>query len=80
MVVTDHKGKQRKRYPSASMMMPYEKLKSLSSVQPYLKPGITFRQRDEIAYAISDNEAAAQLNEARRQLLNTITGQVKPAA
>ncbi|EQD38870.1 integrase, catalytic region, partial [mine drainage metagenome] len=80
VVVTDPKGKQRKRYPYASMLTPYEKLKSLSGAQPYLKPGITFQRLDEIAYAISDNEAAAQLNEARRQLFNSIAEQVKPAA
>ena len=47
------------------MMTPYEKLKSLPDAKQYLKPGFTLQQLDDIALAISDNEAAHQLNEAR---------------
>ena len=54
------------------MMTPYEKLKSLPDAKQYLKPGFTFQQLDDIALAISDNEAAHQLNEARKQLFKTI--------
>ena len=57
------------------MMTPYEKLKSLPQAQPFLKVGITFKQLDEIAYAICDNKAAKQLKEAKQQLFNTITEQ-----
>ncbi len=41
-------------------MTPYDKLQSLPNAPHYLKPGLTFRQLDAIAYAISDNEAQAQ--------------------
>jgi len=61
-------------YPCEQMMPPYEKLKSLPQAQAFLKVGITFKQLDEIAYAISDNEAAKQ------QLFNTITEQHHRAA
>lgn len=68
----DAKGKQKKIYPYQAMMTPYEKLKSLPEAKQYLKPGMTFKQLDDIALSISDNEAANQLNEARKQLFKTI--------
>ncbi len=52
--------------------MGYEKLKSLPEAAQYLKPGITFEQLDAIAHAISDNEAARRLNQARAELFRSI--------
>ena len=72
IVIIDAKGKQKKTYPYKAMMTPYEKLKSLPEAKQNLKPGITLQQLDDIALAISDNEAAHQLNEARKQLFKTI--------
>lgn len=80
VVKIDAKGKQKKTYPYEAMMTPYEKLKSLSEAEQYLKPGITFGQLDDIALAISDNEAAQQLNEARKQLFNAIHEQDQQVA
>ena len=80
LTVTDHKGKQRNTYPYEKMMTPYEKLKSLPEATSYLKPGATFEQLDAIAHAISDNEAAQQTNEAKRQLFRTIFEQDKRVA
>ncbi len=77
VTLTDSKGKQRKTYPYEQMMTPYEKLKSLPEAASYLKPGITFQDLDAIAYAISDNEAATQMNEAKKKLFNTIFEQGK---
>jgi transposase InsO family protein len=71
-VVVDKKGKQRKQYPYKQMMTPYEKLKSLVDASSYLKVGTTFKQLDEIAYQISDNEAAERLQKARIKLFQTI--------
>ena len=71
-VIVDEKGKQRKRYPYAQMMTPYEKLKSLPSAFCYLKPGMTFKQLDEMAHQISDNEAADKLQKAKIKLFQTI--------
>jgi len=71
-IIVDKKGKQRKRYPYKQMMTPYEKLKSLANAHSYLKPGTTFKQLDEIAYQISDNEAAERLQKAKRKLFQTI--------
>jgi transposase InsO family protein len=69
---TDAKGKQRKRYRYERMMTPYEKLKSLPNADQFLKPGRSFHSLDDIAYAISDNEAAKRLQEARHQLFESI--------
>lgn len=66
------KGKVKKRYPYEAMKTPYDKLKSLPEADTFLKPGITFDQLDAIALAISDNEAAKQMNEAKHKLFKTI--------
>lgn len=78
--ITDAKGRQRKCYPYRLMMTPYEKLKSLPMAEQYLKPGITFAQLDAQAAAISDNEAAQRLNDARGILFKTIYNRSKTAA
>lgn len=71
-VFTDKKGKERKCYPYANMMTPFEKLKSLPSAESYLKEGVTFKELDDIAHSISDNEAAKKLNQARDKLFQVI--------
>jgi len=78
--ITDAKGRQRKRYPYKLMMTPYEKLKSLHNAEQFLKPVITFDQLDTQATAISDNEAAQRLNNARATLFKTIFNRSKTAA
>jgi hypothetical protein len=80
VVITDAKGKQRKTYPYQAMMTPYDKFKSLPNVEQYLKPGITLKQLDDMATAISDNDAAKQLNEAKLKLYKTIFEQKHRAA
>ena len=84
--ITDAKGRSRKRYPYNLMMTPYEKLKSLHLAEQFLKPGITFQQLDSPrpprvqAHAMSDNEAARRLNNARAILFKTIFNRSKSAA
>lgn len=78
--ITDAKGRQRKRYPYKLMMTPYEKLKSLDKAEQFLKPDITFLQLDAQARALSDNEAAKRLNDARTILFKTIFNRSKTAA
>ena len=72
VVIIDAKGKQRKTYPYAAMMTPYDKFKSLPEPERYLKPGLTLKHLDDIVSANSDNEAARQLNEAKQKLFKTI--------
>lgn len=78
--ITDAKGRQRKRYPYQLMMTPYEKLKSLDKAEPFLKSGLTFAQLDVQAGAMSDNEAAQRLNDARAILFRTIFNRSTKAA
>ena len=78
--ITDAKGRQRKRYPYKLMMTPYEKLKSLPQGASFLKLGINFQQLDAQASAMSDNEAAERLNNARAILFKTIFNRSKTAA
>ncbi len=69
---TDSKGKQRKIYRYKDMMTPYDKLKSLTHAEQYLKPEISFEILDEYAMKISDNEAASELQKARKKLFSLI--------
>jgi transposase InsO family protein len=78
--ITDAKGRQRKRYPYKLSMTPYDKLKSLPQAEQFLKPGMTFEQLDAQATAISDNEAAQRLNDARAIMFKTIYNRSKSAA
>lgn len=78
--ITDAKGRQRKHYPYQLMMTPYEKLKSLPKAKQFLKEGITFKQLDALANAMSDNEAARRLIEARSALFRTIFNRSKSVA
>jgi transposase InsO family protein len=78
--ITDAKGRQRKRYPYKLMMTPYEKFKSLPVAEQFLKPAITFAQLDAQAAAMSDNDAAQRLNDARAILFKTIFNRAKAAA
>lgn len=78
--ITDAKGRQRKRYPYKLMMTPYEKLKSLPNAEQYLKPGISFQGLDALATAISDNDCAQRLNEARARLFKSFSNRSKSAA
>ena len=80
LVITDAKGKQRKTYPYQAMMTPCDKFKSLPNAERYLKPGITLKQLDDMATAISDNDAVTQLNEAKLKLYKTIVEQKHRAA
>lgn len=71
-IVTDSKGKQKKKYVYKNMMTPYDKFKSLANAEKYLKEGISFEILDKIAFAISDNQSAEELQQARRLLFKTI--------
>ncbi|MCY4532962.1 MAG: transposase family protein, partial [Gammaproteobacteria bacterium] len=71
----DAKGKRRKKYTYENMMTPYDKLRSLTHAEEYLKSGMNFEILDRIAHEISDNQAADQLLKARQKLFKTINEQ-----
>ena len=62
------------------MMTPYEKFLSLPKPSQYLKRGVTLKQLNAISLAISDNEAAKWLKDAKQQLFKTIAEQDNQAA
>ncbi len=76
-IVTDEKGKQRKKYHYDKMMTPYEKLKSLEQAENYLKEFQSFEQLDKEAYQMSDNKFTDQMNIAKKQLFKQINEQKK---
>lgn len=79
-ITVDKKGKQIKKYPYEAMMTPYEKLKSLTDADQYLKEGITFDLLDQVASAMSDSDAAKRMNEARDKLFGLIFKQNRARA
>jgi hypothetical protein len=77
---TDAKGKTRKRYRFQTMMTPYEKFTSLPNPEQFLKSNVSFEHLHATAHALSDNEAAAQMNQARNRLFLSIQRRSKHAA
>jgi len=76
----DAKGKIRKTYPRDQIMTPWERLKSIPDYQTCLKPGITSQILEHDASAMSDNEAAKQVQQARKLLFQSINRRSKSAA
>lgn len=70
--ITAPNGKQKKHYPLQNYMTPFEKLKSINSVENYLKPGGTIQQLEIIASRHSDNEMATIVQKERDQLFEVI--------
>lgn len=65
-VTVDAHGRERRRY--RSWLTPYEKLRSLPEAERYLKPGVTFADLERVALAVSDNEFAKQMQQAKVEL------------
>ena len=65
-IVTDSKGKQKRTYPSYAT--PWEVLSQLPEASKYLKPGVSLSSLNHIAKAMSDTNAALQMQEAKRKL------------
>lgn len=76
----DAKGKIRKSYPHNQITTPWERLKSISQYEDYLKPGVTSQSLEHQANAMSDNEAAKQVQKARKFLFQSINRRSKTAA
>ncbi len=76
----DKKGKIRKRYPLDRVMTPLEKLISLPNATDFLKPGVTLDALQDEASAMSDNQAAARLNQARNELFLSIQNRSRHVA
>lgn len=70
-VSVDARGKRQRRYPPSDYATPYEKLKSLSKAEQYLKPNLTFAQLDQAASRMSDTECAKRMGAAKSKLLQS---------
>ena len=71
-IAIDKKGKEKKQYKYKNMMTPYEKFKSLPEAEKYLKENVIFKILDDIAKAMTDNEAADYLQQQRKLLFKHI--------
>ena len=76
----DAKGKIRKTYPHDQIRTPWERLKSIPEYQNYLKSGITSQALEQQANAMTDNQAAKQVQQARKLLFQSINRRSKSAA
>ncbi len=76
----DRNGKIRRRYRRRDVATPYEKLKSLPDAERFLRPGVTFRELDRIACAMSDLDANRAANRARDELFRAIARDMNAAA
>jgi len=68
IVIDEKTGKQRKSYPYANMLTPYDKLKSLPKAEQYLKLGVSFIELDIISQKDTDLAAARKAKLAREKL------------
>lgn len=73
-VVSNQRGKRRRRYPADDYRTPYEKLASLSDWEQYLKPGITAGLLQQQATRRSDTAAAELMQKAKLALLARCRG------
>lgn len=76
----DAKGKINKRYRQQDIMTPFDKLKSFHNVACLLKPTVTLQSLDAIAIAMTDNQSAERLKNAKAHLFRTINSRSRPAA
>jgi transposase InsO family protein len=65
-------GRTRRVYRPRDAMTPLEKLTSLPDAAKHLREGITFEHLHQLATALSDIDAAAELNDARTALLRRV--------
>ena len=65
----DAKGKIQKTYPHDQIMTPWERLKTISAYENYLKPGITSQSLEHDANALSDNDGIAVAPSPRRHAM-----------
>jgi hypothetical protein len=76
----DEKGKIKKTYPQNLIQTPFQRLQSIKDYARYLQPGITPAGLEQQSLAISDNEAAKQVQQARKLLFQAINRRSKSAA
>jgi hypothetical protein len=76
----DGKAKVRKRYPRDLIMTPFDKLRTLPSLNANLRPGITLDPLAQQAHQRTDNQATKTLTDARSKLFRSIHRRSRTAA
>jgi transposase InsO family protein len=64
----DNKGRVKKKYPYSRINTPFEKLKSISNIESYLRQGVTLEKMQLYANQMSDNKFAERMVKARSDL------------
>lgn len=64
----DHKGRVKRKYPYSKINTPFEKLKSISNIESYLRQGVTLEKMQQYADQMSDNKFAERMVKARSDL------------
>lgn len=67
--IFDERGKEKKKYDV--YLTPFEKLKAISGLEIYLKPGVTIEKLNEVAQKESDNSCAAKMQKAKKILFES---------
>lgn len=68
-ISVDARGKEQRRYRPSDYATPYEKLKSLTEAEQYLKENTRFAQLEQTASRMSDTECAKRMGAAKSKLL-----------
>ncbi|MBC7623313.1 MAG: hypothetical protein H7232_08005 [Aeromicrobium sp.] len=76
----DAKGKINKTYPQNQIATPYERLQFIHDFRTHLRLDIDPEGFSQLAIALSDNEAAKQVQEAKRRLFQSFNRRPKIAA
>jgi transposase InsO family protein len=76
----DAKGKIIKTYPHDQIMTPWDRLQRIENFEQFLKPGTTSQAISEQALRLSDSQAAAQLQKARKLLFQSLNRRSQSAA
>jgi hypothetical protein len=71
-VVALSNGKKKITYPQKNYMTPYEKLKSLPDWEQYLRLGVTPKMLEEQARAKTPNQAARDMQKAKKKLFDIV--------
>ena len=71
-ITTTANGKRKRIYKPAHYATPYEKLKSLTQAETFLKSDVSFAKLDQRALAMSDTECAHKMSAAKNVLLRKV--------
>lgn len=71
-VSQDARGRRQRCYKAEDYVTPYEKLRRLPNGHRYLKEGLNWSRLDQMAYAMSDTEAAGRMMQAKTELLRRV--------